>query len=278
VLTLPTSDWRPAEVHLGHRIVSYHRTGGALPVLVLLHGLADDGLCWTRVVRELEDDFDIVMPDARGHGRSAPLGHDPFALNDLADDVAGLLDHLEIRGASVFGHSMGAITASFLAGRRPDLVGRLVLEDPPLDVPVVDAFERRASLASDIEPWRRLAPADRYPVARSQHPAWEEIEIRPWVDSKVVVDLAVLDHLDVFDHVDWRSALRNHATVPGLLLIGEPALGALVTDRVAAEVGAVWSSGTVVRIPGAGHCIHRDRWEATMGAVAELLGGLARSS
>jgi N-formylmaleamate deformylase len=275
---LHESDWARAEVRVGDRMVSYHRTGGALPVLVLLHGFADDGLCWTRVARELSGEFDIVMPDARGHGRSAALGDDAFSLSDLADDVARLLDHLAIRESSVFGHSMGAITASFLAADRPDLVRDLVLEDPPLDVPAVDASERRASMASDIEPWRRLAPAHRYPKARSQHPAWDAMEVEPWINSKVIVDPAVLDHVDVFDGVDWRSAFQAHATVPGLLLTGEPTLGALVTDDVAADAAAIWSSGTVVRISGAGHCIHRDRWKTTMAAVTERLRGLAPST
>ncbi len=275
---MPESDWMRAGVQLGDRIVSYHRTGGPLPALVLLHGFADDGLCWTRVARKLEGDYDIVMPDARGHGRSAPLGGAPFTLGDLVDDVAGVLEHLGIREAALFGHSMGAITASFLAARRPDLVSELILEDPPLDMPTVDPSERRASMASDVEPWRRLAPAERYVAARLQHPAWDQLEIEPWVDSKVSVDTGVLDHLDVFDGADWRSAMRGHATIPGLLLTGEPTLGALVTDGVAAAAARIWSSGTVVPIPRAGHCIHRDRWEATMATVAEQLPGLTPSS
>ena len=49
----------------------YTRTGGAKPPVVLAHGFSDDGLCWTPVAEALAADYDVVMVDARGHGRSA---------------------------------------------------------------------------------------------------------------------------------------------------------------------------------------------------------------
>ena len=50
--------------------IHYYRTGGDKPPLVLNHGAMDDGLCWTRVARVLEQDYDVIMLDARGHGLS----------------------------------------------------------------------------------------------------------------------------------------------------------------------------------------------------------------
>ncbi|MFN2157062.1 MAG: alpha/beta fold hydrolase, partial [Anaerolineae bacterium] len=50
----------------------YYRTGKeGGPPLVLAHGFSDDGQCWYRLATDLEADFDVVMPDARGHGLSA---------------------------------------------------------------------------------------------------------------------------------------------------------------------------------------------------------------
>src|SRR6185437_12680183 len=50
----------------------YYRTsaGGEKPSLLLLHGFSENGLCWSRVARALEDDYDLILLDARGHGRS----------------------------------------------------------------------------------------------------------------------------------------------------------------------------------------------------------------
>jgi predicted alpha/beta-fold hydrolase len=69
--------------------IHYLRTGGAKPPVVLLHGLMGNGACWTPLARALEGEFDVVMPDARGHGgSSAP--HHGYRYDDLASDVAGL--------------------------------------------------------------------------------------------------------------------------------------------------------------------------------------------
>lgn len=55
--------------------IHYTRTGGKKPVLVLLHGLAANGECWKGLIPFLANDFDIIMPDSRGHGESSLPGH-----------------------------------------------------------------------------------------------------------------------------------------------------------------------------------------------------------
>jgi predicted alpha/beta-fold hydrolase len=51
--------------------IHYLRTGGTKPALVLLHGLTGSGACWSPLARALEGEYDVVMPDARGHGNSS---------------------------------------------------------------------------------------------------------------------------------------------------------------------------------------------------------------
>jgi len=51
--------------------IHYLRTGGNKPPVVLLHGLMTNGTCWSPLARTLEKDYDVVMPDARGHGNSS---------------------------------------------------------------------------------------------------------------------------------------------------------------------------------------------------------------
>jgi pimeloyl-ACP methyl ester carboxylesterase len=50
--------------------IHYLRTGGCKPPLVLLHGLTGSGACWIPLARALEGEYDVLMPDARGHGNS----------------------------------------------------------------------------------------------------------------------------------------------------------------------------------------------------------------
>ena len=63
-------EWQAGYVEANGIRLHYTRTGGAGPAVVLAHGVTDDGLCWTPVAEALADAYDLVMVDARGHGRS----------------------------------------------------------------------------------------------------------------------------------------------------------------------------------------------------------------
>src|SRR5947209_17951539 len=84
--------WTSGEVQTNGIRMHYYRTGGdgLKPQLVLAHGATDDGLCWTRVAQALETEYDVIMPDARGHGLSdAPA--EGYTASDHAADLAGLI-------------------------------------------------------------------------------------------------------------------------------------------------------------------------------------------
>src|SRR5690349_11761221 len=131
------SEWTSGDVVANGIRIHYYRTGGTKPPLILSHGATDDGLCWTPVTRALEDRYDVIMPDARGHGLSdAP--DDGYTSAERAKDLAGLIEALGLERAIVGGHSMGAGTTFRLTVDRPDLVRAAILEDPgfrPKDEP-----------------------------------------------------------------------------------------------------------------------------------------------
>jgi 3-oxoadipate enol-lactonase len=110
----------------GHRI-AYRRAGSGQPV-VLLHPLALSGEVWGEFGARLAAGFDVIAPDARGHGESGWDGGE-FGLDDLADDVTALLDALALPAAHVIGMSMGGSTAVSLAGRYPQRVTTMFLAD-----------------------------------------------------------------------------------------------------------------------------------------------------
>src|SRR5438105_6683569 len=100
-------EWFSGDVDANGIRIHYYRTGGDKPPLVLAHGATDSGLCWTRVARDLESDYDVIMPDARGHGMSeAPDGG--YTSADHAADLAGVIRGLGLERPAVAGHSMGA--------------------------------------------------------------------------------------------------------------------------------------------------------------------------
>ncbi len=98
--------------------IHYYRSGGKKPPIVLLHGATDDGLCWGRTAQELAEQFDVIMPDAQGHGLSDRLGPD-FSFNNHTKQAAGLVKELGLKRPIIMGHSMGAGTAVNLAVKYP---------------------------------------------------------------------------------------------------------------------------------------------------------------
>ena len=96
--------------------IHYMRTGGYKPPLVLLHGLTGSGACWTPLARTLESDYDVIMPDARGHGKSSAPLHG-YLYRDHASDVIGLIEALELAAPVLLGHSMGGMTAAVVASQ-----------------------------------------------------------------------------------------------------------------------------------------------------------------
>lgn len=100
-------------------------TGGTV---LLLHPLAQCGELWRPIIDELSPYARVLAPDARGHGSSEWDGS-AFGVAELADDVATLIKECATVPVAVLGMSMGGCTAIELAGRYPELVGRLVLAD-----------------------------------------------------------------------------------------------------------------------------------------------------
>ena len=110
-------------------VTLHHQLIGApegRPVLVFINSLGTDFRIWRDVIVQFAGDAAIVAYDKRGHGLS-DTGTTPYAMEDHVADLAGLLDHLNVRNAVICGVSVGAMIAQGLALSRPDLVRALVL-------------------------------------------------------------------------------------------------------------------------------------------------------
>ncbi|QRM27330.1 3-oxoadipate enol-lactonase [Microvirga sp. VF16] len=96
------------------------------PVLVFINSLGSDFRIWQDVVPAFTDRFRVVLYDKRGHGLSdAPPA--PYSIDEHADDLLGLLDHLEIERFSLVGLSVGGLISQRLATRCPERVQTITL-------------------------------------------------------------------------------------------------------------------------------------------------------
>jgi N-formylmaleamate deformylase len=266
-------EWQAGYVEANGLRLHYTRTGGARPAVVLAHGLTDDGLCWTPVAEALAGAYDVVMVDARGHGRSdAPeQGYGPA---EQADDLAGAIAGLGLVRPAVLGHSMGAATALVMAGTYPDAVGAILLEDPPawwVDRPPdgADADAERRAWMSGL---KRATREELLAQQREETPGWSEAELGPWADSKQRFSCNLIRGFGTppAGGLDWPATLGRIAC-PAQLITGDPALGAIVTEEDARALTALVSGLRVAHMAGAGHNIRRDRLEPYLGVVRAFL-------
>jgi len=105
----------------------HYDTRGAGEPLLLIMGYRGSGLMWgEEFITLLARHFQVIYFDNRGTGLS-DKPHTLYTIPIMADDAAGLLRHLGIRQACVFGVSMGGMIAQELVLRYPHMVRRLVL-------------------------------------------------------------------------------------------------------------------------------------------------------
>ena len=271
--------WQSSDIKVSGLRLHYVRTGGAKPQVVLAHGFSDDGLCWTPVAEVLEADYDVIMVDARGHGRSDGP-EQGYGLEDMAGDLAGVITGLGLQKPAVLGHSMGGGTALVLAGTYPELPGAILIEDAGmlnLTAPKTPAErERQAQMRGWITELKRKTREEMIAEQRAASPDWSEAELGPWADAKLRFSFNALNRLGT-GAVDWQATLRR-VPFPALLLTADPERGAIVTGEGAAAMKALVPQLHVVHIPEAGHNIRREQFDHYIDIVRAFLAGITASA
>ena len=111
------------ELH-GHPVI--YRTAGSGPPVVLIHGMVNSSHHWREVALRLADRYTVIAPDLIGHGDSATPRGD-YSLGAHAAVIRDLLTAIDVRGATIVGHSLGGGVAMQFFWQFPQLVERLVL-------------------------------------------------------------------------------------------------------------------------------------------------------
>jgi pimeloyl-ACP methyl ester carboxylesterase len=253
--------------------IHYVRLAADKPQLLLLHGLTDNGRCWTPVIEALAGEYDIIAPDARGHGLSdAP--ERGYSAADHVADAAAFIQALGLKRPAVLGHSMGGAEATLLAATYPELVRAIAVEDPAwFDPNPAQTPDMRQAAAAE---WRKglvdkHAKDDQKMIAdqRVEQPSWAEAEFAPWAEAKRQARPQVTDYV-AEERFDWRSAVKA-IQCPVLLITSDVARGAIISPAQAQAAVALNPRVRVANIPGTGHSIRRENLEAYMKAVREFL-------
>ncbi len=245
--------------------IHYYRTGGKKPPFILLHGVTDNGLCWTTTAEMLAVDYDVIMPDAQGHGLSDRLDKG-FTFKRRADQVAGLIKQLGLKRPIIMGHSMGASTAADVAIAYPSLPRAIILEDPPWHV---TGPPERKNMVIELN---KLSLDEIMATSRKMDPQWHEAERLPWAKAKQQFDPSIFSALVISPRS--YTELVPEIQCPTLLITAE---NGIVKREVAENAARLWKSKHPfkwVQIKGAGHNIRRENFPAFRDAVFSFLKNL----
>lgn len=266
----PPAGWTDGYVIANGIRIHYWRTGAntTKPPLVLAHGSSDDGLCWTNMAKEIQDRYDIIMFDARGHGLSdPPTPSDPPDVQ--VEDLAGLIKALKLERPILMGHSMGSASVAHFAAKYPDVPRAVILEDPGLVRPATPAAtpqpsvdDRRATiLARNNMPEATLVEG-----CMKNSPKWGQSECEFWAPSKRRHHPATVSGTPAARPP--MSDLFTKITAPTLILKAD-AQGDLRKQNE--EVASKLQKGKIVHITGAGHNVRRENKAMTLEVLRAFL-------
>jgi pimeloyl-ACP methyl ester carboxylesterase len=208
--------------------------------LVLLHGgVLSIDLGFGPVLASLAQLHRVIAVDLQGHGRTADPGR-PMSLPAFADDVAGLLDHLGVARADLFGASLGAFVALELALTRPERVGRAVLASIPY---------RPDGYLPEVAPATFRPDSDRMPTA-ADFAGWKAEYERIAPDPGAFADLVTHASAMVGALTGWSAEQLGQVRCPTLLLIGDHDF---VGIPHAAEMLELIPDAQLAVLPGSSH-------------------------
>ena len=277
--------WSEGDIFANSIRQHYYRTGGEKPPLLLLHGFNEYGLTWLRVSKELEQDYDIIMLDARGHGRSDGI-EGGFSNSLLVEDVVGVIRELKLDRPRIIGLSQGGTTVLRLAATYPQLVHSFIFEGWG-DESQPGAFANSEGYLAWFNSWlawlerlRTMSHEERMVSALSQllptmgGSIWPEDEYVPMVEAYALFDLNLArNSMQLWTSIDRDNPveLLQRVTCPALIMKHAWAFPAPGTQPVVREEPSEQPNIKVVYFENTGHLIRRAAFEQYMTLVREFL-------
>ena len=226
--------------------LAYTRLGKGTP-LMLVHGFPLDTSSWNEIIPFLKDHFDLILPDLRGFGKSTTV-ESPYTLSDMADDLAGLLDHLGLERAALAGHSMGGYISLAFAKKYPQRVSGLGLVASQAAADAPEGKERRYKTAADV------AEKGVGVVVEAMTPKLS-VDVRVQEFVRGVIERqskqAVIGALKAMAEREDAMPILSSFNFPLVLIHGDA--DQLIPIERAKEIKSANPSATLLELKGAGH-------------------------
>ncbi|UQX12285.1 alpha/beta fold hydrolase [Candidatus Mycobacterium methanotrophicum] len=247
--------------------------------VVFAHAWALNGDMWGYQLTELmAAGFRCITYDRRGHGRSdrPPTGYD---IDTLADDLAALIEQLDLSDITLIGHSMGSgEVVRYLTRHGAGRVARVVLSgtvtpmllqgpDNPEGIPDELAAQSREVMLRDIGDWMEISGKAEY--FYGEHRVSQQL--MDWtLNTIAAVPLPILTRTsDAFVRADFRSEFAE-LTVPTLLIHGT-ADASMPIDLTARKTVSLIPDCRLMTIDGAGHGLYLSESRRYNAALLEFI-------
>lgn len=253
------------------------------PVMVFVHGWAGSARYWRSTAQVLSEQFDCLLYDMRGFGRSRgkpalsaanvdvaeaespqeqaeAVAELTYEMEEYAEDLAGLLDRLELHRVYINAHSMGASVATFFLNRYPARVEKAILTCSGIfeyDEKAFAAFHKFGGYVVKFRPqWLKKIPfVDRMFMARFLHRSIPAAERQAFLEDFLVADYeAALG--TIFTSVSKTAAevMPQEFTclkVPTLMISGE--YDKIIPAAMGKQAAALCDRVKFVMIPNTAH-------------------------
>lgn len=253
----------------------------AKPVMVFVHGWGGSGRYWRSTAEALSSDFDCLLYDLRGFGRSALPEHPldlSYEMADYADDLAILLDRLNLDRVYLQAHSMGASVATLFLNRYPDRVHQGILTCNGIfeyDEKAFAAFHKFGTYVVKFRyNWFLKFPfADRMFMARFLHRPIDKRDRLAFLEDFLLADFAAAAGT-IYTSVSKQAVETMpqefaRISVPTLMISGEKDI--IIPAAMGKQAAALNNNIQYIELPKTAHFPMLEDQEKYLTAVREFL-------
>ncbi len=267
----------------------YAKAGSGEKLVILLHGFPEFWYSWRHQLAALSDEYTVVAPDLRGYNLSdKPNNAADFAIENLVDDVVGLIYYFGREEAAIVGHDWGASIAWATAQKHPEAVWKLCA----LQVPPVSVWRRNQTFKQFLASWYMfffqiprlpeliLSRDDFAPLAESLKNSTGEknvfiVEViheykKSWREEGALTSAINYYRANILKRFFSRQIAEEKIRVPTLFIYGERD-HAVLPETVKGVGDFVDAPFSEIRIPDAAHWVQQEAADIVTDSLREFL-------
>jgi len=268
----------------------YATAGDGEKLVILLHGFPEFWYSWRHQIIALSDEYTVVAPDMRGYNLSdKPPRVADYEINNLVDDVCGLIRHFGREQAAVVGHDWGATVAWAVALKNPEYVWKLCA----MQVPPISVWRKNQTFKQFLASWYmfffQIPALPEWLMRRNDYAILANALKKGTIERGVFTDEDIAEYkkswredgaltsavnyyrANILKRFFGKNSLETKIKVPTLFIYGEKDT-AILPETVAGVHEAVDAPYSEIRIPDAAHWVQQEAAEIVTDSLREFLG------